>query len=159
MAPVVDHECALTAFVQEQQKRLDAVIALAERQQREIEQLKKALIGPKSERTKKMPSVDKAVGKSPSTPEEKLARRRANAKARKALEVVTVDHKVPDDERSCPRCGNEALEQLGAGRATEVIEYVPGRFVRRRHVQEVLRCRCNGHVVTAPGAPKVFDVK
>lgn len=157
MAPVVDHECALTAFVQEQQKKLDAVIALAERQQREIEQLKKALIGPKSERTKKMPSVDKAVGKLASTPEEKLARRRANAKARNALEVVTVDHKVPDGERSCPRCGNEALEQLGAGRATEVIEYVPGRFVRRRHVQEVLRCRCNGHVVTAPGAPKVIE--
>jgi transposase len=33
----------------------------------------------------------------------------------------------------------------------------PGRFIRRRHVQEVLRCSCNGHVVTAPGAPKVIE--
>ena len=55
--PSVDHECAMTAFALEQTKKLDAVMALAERQQREIEQLKKALIGPKSERSKKMVSV------------------------------------------------------------------------------------------------------
>ena len=47
----------MTAFALEQTKKLDAVMALAERQQREIEQLKKALIGPKSERSKKMVSV------------------------------------------------------------------------------------------------------
>ena len=123
MAPVVDHDCALTAFVLEQQKKLDALVALADRQQREIEQLKKALIGPKSERSKKMASVDKAIGKPPSTPEEKLARRRANAKARENLEVVTVEHKVPDDQRSCPQCGSDQLEALGAGRASDVLEY------------------------------------
>ena len=65
MPPAIDHECALTGFVEEQQKKLDALIVLAERQQREIEQLKKALFAPKSERTKKMASVDKAVGKPP----------------------------------------------------------------------------------------------
>ena len=164
MPPVVDHECALTAFVmeqqnklQEQQKKLDSVIALAERQQREIEQLKKSLIGPKSERSKKMASIDKAIGKPPSTPEEKLARRRANAKAREQLQVETIEHKVPANERCCPQCGNDQLDPLGAGRTTEVLEYVPGRFVRRRHIQEVLRCRCNGHVVTAAGAPKVIE--
>ena len=37
MPPTVDHECALTAVVKDQQK-LEAVIALAQKQQREIEQ-------------------------------------------------------------------------------------------------------------------------
>jgi transposase len=38
-----------------------------------------------------------------------------------------------------------------------VYEYVPAKLVRVEHVQEVLRCRCGGHVVTAPGAPKVIE--
>ncbi|HMI82540.1 MAG TPA: transposase [Polyangiaceae bacterium] len=36
-------------------------------------------------------------------------------------------------------------------------EFVPARFVRVEHLQEVLRGRCNGFVVTAPGAPKVVE--
>ena len=150
MAPTVDHECELTTVVEQQAARIASL-------ERDLQQLKKALIGPKSERGKKLPSVDKALGKPPSTPEEKLARRRANAKARENLVTETVEHKVPDAQRCCPQCGNDKLAPLGAGRTTDVIEYVPGRFVRRRHVQEVLRCSCNGHVVTAPGAPKVVE--
>jgi len=34
---------------------------------------------------------------------------------------------------------------------------VPAKLVRVEHVQEVLRCRCGGHVVTAPGAPKAVE--
>jgi transposase len=155
--PPIDHECAMTAFALEQTKKLDAVMALAERQQREIEQLKKALIGPKSERSKKMAAIARSIGKAPATPEEKLARRRENAAARKELVVEVVEHKVPDEQRTCPKCTTGKLTPLGDGRSTEVLEYVPGRFIRRRHVQEVLRCSCNGHVVTAPGAPKVIE--
>ena len=157
MPPTVNHECELTAYVLEQEKKLNAIIALAEKQQREIEQLKKALYAPKSERSKKMAGVDKALGKPPASAEEKLARRRANAEAREKLATEVVEHKVPDAQRSCPQCSNDKLLPLGAGRTTEVIEYVPGRFVRRRHVQEVLRCTCGDHVVTAPGAPKVIE--
>ncbi|MDB4935746.1 MAG: Mobile element protein, partial [Labilithrix sp.] len=36
-------------------------------------------------------------------------------------------------------------------------EFVPSKFVRKEHVQEVLRCRCGGCIVTAPGAPKVVE--
>ena len=155
--PPIDHECAMTAFALEQTKKLDALMALAERQQREIDQLKKALIGPKSERSKKMAAIARSIGKTPATPEEKLARRRENAAARKELAVEVVEHKVPDEQRTCPKCTTGKLTPLGDGRSTEVLEYVPGRFIRRRHVQEVLRCSCNGHVVTAPGAPKVIE--
>jgi transposase len=163
--PVVDHDCALLPYVEEQQRQLEAMRALAEKQQRELdetkrmlEQVKKALIGPKSERAKakKMLSPEKALGATSSTPEQAQARRRENAAEKRQLPSVTVDHPVPDDQRSCPKCGNESLEPLGDGRVTEVYEYV-AKVVRVRHVQETLRCRCNGHVVTAPGAPKVVE--
>ena len=158
MAPAVDHDCVLVAVVEEQQRKLDALLALAERQQRELDQLKKALIGPKSERakTKKMMSPEKALGTTTSTPEAAQARRQERAAAKKLLDSVTVNHPVPDDQRACPQCGNEKLDPLGEGRVTEVIEYV-AKVIRVRHVQEVLRCRCNGHIVTAPGAPKVVE--
>ena len=44
------------------------------------------------------------------------------------------------------------LDPLGDGKKTTGWEFVPARFVRVEHVQEVQRCRCNGFVVTAPGA-------
>jgi transposase len=46
---------------------------------------------------------------------------------------------------------------MGAGKSTFVWEFVPAKFVRQEHVQEVLRCRCGGCVITAPGAPKVVE--
>jgi transposase len=70
---------------------------------------------------------------------------------------VTVDHKVPNDQRRCTACGGDKLTPLGEGKKTTVWEFVPARFVRMVHVQEVLRCRCNGCVITAPGAPKVVE--
>ncbi len=64
---------------------------------------------------------------------------------------------MPDAERRCTVCGNDKLDPLGDGKKTTVWEFVPSRFVRVEHVQEVLRCRCNSFVVTAPGAPKVVE--
>jgi transposase len=46
---------------------------------------------------------------------------------------------------------------MGPGNTTHVLEFVPAKFVRHEHVQEVLRCRCGGCIVTAPGAPKVIE--
>ena len=46
---------------------------------------------------------------------------------------------------------------MGPGKSTFVWEFVPASFVRHEHVQEVLRCRCGGCVITAPGAPKVVE--
>src|SRR6478609_6572003 len=110
----------------------------------ELAQLKKAHIGPKSERSK-MPRLP---GK-PSTPEERLAKRRAQAADRAQTETVRTEHKVPLEERTCPSCGNDKLKPIGEGRTTTVFEFVPARFVRHEHVQEVLRCRCGDYVVTA----------
>jgi transposase len=156
MVPLPDHDCSLTEFMLEQQRRIEELLERTERQSQEIAQLKKALIGPKSERTK-MPSVDAALGLEPVSAENRHARRRERALQKHQLETIRVEHKVPEAERSCPKCGNATLSALGEGRTSVVYEFVPAKLMRVEHVQEVLRCRCGEHVVTAPGAPKVIE--
>src|SRR5262252_2436723 len=156
MVPAPDHDCSLTEYMQEQQRRIDELVERTERQAQEIAQLKKALIGPKSERIK-MPSVESALGTEPVSAENRHARRRERALQKQILETIRIEHKVPDAERSCPKCGSDTLSALGEGRTTVVYEFMPAKLVRVEHVQEVLRCRCGGHVVTAPGAPKVIE--
>ncbi|AKU95769.1 Mobile element protein [Labilithrix luteola] len=64
---------------------------------------------------------------------------------------------MPEVLRRCTACGSTELTAMGPGKSTFVWEFVPASFVRHEHVQEVLRCRCGGCVVTAPGAPKVIE--
>lgn len=156
MALSLDHDCELVAVVEDQQQKIEQLLALTQKQQREIDQLKKALIGPKTERLK-MPAVADELGREPITTENRAARRREQAAVRGQIQTLREVHRVPDDQRSCPKCGNTELTPLGEGTVTSVLEYVPAHLVRVEHVQEKLRCRCGEHVVTAPGAPKVIE--
>ena len=146
VVPPVDHECVLQ----------DVVVALSNelaKLKHELAQLKKAHVGPKSERQRKMPAIK---GEAP-TPEQQLANRRARAAARAEIATETTHHAVPADQRACPKCGNDKLKPLGKGKTTVVYEFRPARFIRHEHVQETLRCKCNGYVVTAPGVPRVIE--
>ena len=49
------------------------------------------------------------------------------------------------------------MKPLGPGRTSEVYEYIPARFKRQVHVQEVLSCQCGGGLVTAPPPAKGVD--
>jgi transposase len=146
VVPPVDHDCVLK----------DVVVAQANeiaRLKHDVDQLKKALIGPKTERSK-MPRVDAGKRR---TPEERLAKRRANAAAKQKLETVRTPLKVPPEAKTCPDCGLvDAMKPVGTGRETTVFEFIPARWIRHIYVQEVLRCDCRNYVVTAPGAPKVI---
>ncbi|WP_257792451.1 IS66 family transposase zinc-finger binding domain-containing protein [Myxococcus xanthus] len=66
-------------------------------------------------------------------------------------------HADPSEERQCPACGGDELKPLGQGRTSLVYEYVPARFERQVHVQEVLACACGRGVVTAPPPARVVD--
>ena len=83
VVPPIDHECALQGVVAE-------LCNQVEKLKHELAQLKKAHIGPKSERTK-MPRVPTR----PVPPEERLEKRRANAADRAQTETVRIEHKVP----------------------------------------------------------------
>lgn len=146
VVPPVDHECSLTPVLIEMSNEIAKL-------RHELAQLKKTHYGPRSERTK-MPRPHAAE---PATPEQQLATRRANARDKAQIETVRTEHHVPAELRVCPSCGNDKLKPIGMGRSSIVFEFIPARFIRHEHVQEVLRCKCGDYVVTAPGAPKVFE--
>ena len=146
MVPPVDHDCALKDVVVQQANEIAKL-------KHEIDQIKKALLGSRSERSK-MPRIKVGPAK---TAEDRQRTRDERAAAKALIPTVTTEHKVPLEQRTCTACGNDKLTPLGAGKTSTVWEFVPARFVRHVHVQEVLRCRCNGYVVTAPGEPKVFE--
>ncbi|MBK8172006.1 MAG: IS66 family transposase [Sandaracinaceae bacterium] len=122
--------------------------------ERQIAQLQKVVMGPRSE---KMPSVAKSLGVGKRTPAEIAATRQERAEARDSMPAVRIEHAVPDADKTCSVCGGTQFSKLGEGRTTSVFEYVPPRIVRHEHVQEVLRCACGECVLTAPGAPKVVE--
>ena len=146
VVPPVDHDCSLKEFVTQIADRLAML-------EHENAQLKKALYGRRSERSK-MPRVKAGQ---PPTPEQAKVTRQARAEAKAQTPTVRLEHKVPEALRRCTACGRTDLTAIGAGKSTHVWEFVPAKFVRVEHVQEVLRCRCGGCVVTAPGAPKVIE--
>ena len=57
------------------------------------------------------------------------------------LRQETVEHPVSERVRKCPYCG-ETAQPIGTGKFTTEWDYVPGYFVRRRHIQEVVACPC-----------------
>ena len=144
--PPVDHDCSLRGFVTELADRLAKL-------EHENAQLRKSLYGKKSERSK-LPRVQVSE---PATPEEAQATRRARAEAKAQTPTLPIEHKVPEAQRRCTVCGRTDLEPMGPGKKTYVWEFVPAKFVRHEHIQEVLACRCGGCVVTAPGPPKVVE--
>ena len=144
--PPVDHECSLLEIVKDLANRLAKL-------EHENAQLKKSLYGVRSERSK-LPRVKTGE---PVTPEQTKKTRRKRAAAKAETPTVRVEHKVPEPMRRCTACGRTDLTPMGPGKSTFVWEFVPARFVRLEHVQEVLRCQCGGCVITAPGAPKVVE--
>ncbi|WP_374265040.1 IS66 family transposase [Corallococcus sp. RDP092CA] len=113
-------------------------------------------------RTEKLPTVATELRKdadSTAARAEAAKEKRRERAARKAEEAPAreLHHAVPAEERHCPACGSEDLKPLGQGRTSVVYEYMPARFEKQVHVQEVLACACGRGVVTAPPPARVVD--
>lgn len=132
----------------------------------EVARLTRDLVGRRSEKIK-IPTVDREREANEPPSEEEIARRREEAeKTRReralakgaALGTEDVDHRVPEDMKRCPTCGGTECTELPPETST-TIEYVPGRFVKRRHRRQkiVRRCGCEGRIVTAPAPPKLIE--
>src|SRR5438067_1767588 len=137
----VDHDCEWRDEAERLRDELAELKTSVEQIRAEMDSLKRRLLGPKTE---KLPpighEVRKKVGPDPAAAQEA---RRANAKLRSARVVTErIDHKIPDDERKCPKCGRDKLKRVGKGKPTVEWEYVPGYFRRRVHVRETLACPC-----------------
>jgi transposase len=125
-----------------------------------MEALERRVLGPKSE---KMPRPEDELRRKerPEDAEARrlaaLQRRRERAALREKLRQQTVLHHVTDEQKQCPRCGGTASRPLGDGKETSLYEYVPGYFVRQKHVQEKVACRCGEYIATADPPRKVVE--
>jgi transposase len=148
---------AATARIAEQDS---ALAKLAEQQasmQGTMEKLQRHVFGKRSE---KMPSVAEAIRDPERAEAERVAAlqtRRENAELKRQLVTRRIEHKVREEQKTCPKCGGHDFSKLGDGLMTELYELVPALVERQLHVQEKLRCRCDETIITADGPDKVFD--
>lgn len=146
-----------TEQVREQQAVIDGLVARVSELEQELLREKRQLLGPKSER---MPTPEEEQKKR--EPKEKRGgyknpgKRRENKKKEETLRVEVVPHPVPDEERRCPQCGEEA-KPIGNGDISVELEWVPGHFVKRMHHVEVARCPCKQHYVRGPAPVRVQE--
>ena len=136
--------------IAKQGEQLDQLLATVDKLQRHV-------FGKRSE---KITPLERAI-RDPAKAEENriaaLQTRRENLEKKRQLVTRTIQHKVPEADRTCPKCGGHDLTSVGDGLETELYELVPAMVERQIHVQEKLRCRCGETVLTAPGPVKVFD--
>ena len=150
----LDHFCPWREEAEELRERLTALEA-------KMASLERHVFGRKAER---LPTVSEQLRGEPTEQEASaqaqaaLQKRRERA-AVKLTQALTreVRHAVPPQQRQCPACGSQELKPLGQGRTSVLYEYLPPRFERQVHVQQVLACACGQGVVTAPAPPKVVD--
>jgi transposase len=83
--------------------------------------------------------------------------REENAAARRQLQTRRIEHRIPQEDKVCPKCGGVEFTPLGEGKLTELYELVAARIERQVHVQEKCRCRCGETILTADPPDKVFD--
>lgn len=122
----------------------------------ENEELKRALLGQRSERQK----ASERAPKPPVDPQEAEARqkegqakRRTNRRQKKALPAEDIEHPAP---AICPGCsGTGPFSDLPAVVSFEY-ERVPEKLIKRRHVQRKHVCHC-GHIACGPAPVRVGD--
>jgi transposase len=140
----LDHFCPWREEAEELRAKLSAV-------EDRLAALERHLFGKKSE---KMPSLARELGKKP-TRAETTKKRAKHAAEKKRLPSEPVEHKVPDAERTCPKCNVQA--KPAGTKTSDEYDYVPGYFRRRVHRRETLACTCGEYIVTAPAPLRVYD--
>jgi transposase len=132
----------------------------SEKLERQNAELKRMVFGQSSER---MPPMDREVAKKRNSPADKkkrrkngAAKRRKNRKKKKNLRTEDVHHHIEDD-LVCPECGGTDFVQIGEGDESFEYEYVPGHFVRRRHLRQKKACKNGCCILTAPAPRRVSD--
>ncbi len=144
-------------LVKSLQKTMEGLQQSLESLRAENAQLRGMLFGRRGE---KIPPTEREVAKRQGDTQARRDRtkaKRANAaQRRRELPEVEVVHPVAPEQENCPEC-HGAFRDLGEGEASSEIEYVPGRFVRRRHLRKKRVCRCGDTIVVAEAPARVAD--
>ena len=118
----------------------------------QLDILKRQLFGKKSEK-------QLAPYKPPRPPVDPVAtqkKRHDNAAARDSLPTDDIVHPLPPQACACPKCGG-VVDRPMPPKISEEIELVEAHFRRRRHIREVMACRCGQYIAEAPAPPRVFE--
>ena len=143
------------------QALLATLTALITELRAENAELRRAILGPKSERTPKHRTSGGKKRKKDETEEEKAKRleaarlkRKENREEREAkMPEERVEHPAPT---TCPRCeGTGPFTSLPADVSSE-IEHLTERLKRLVHVMEKQLCSC-GHIFAAPSPQRVTE--
>ena len=118
----------------------------------------KQIIGPKTER---LPTPEEELKKREGHKPERgghtnPAKRAKNAATKAALPADVITHLVPDEERRCPHCGEDAT-QIGKGDVSVEYEWVAGYIRKRLHIVEAARCPCKQHYARGPAPVRVQE--
>lgn len=124
--------------------------------EREVRQLKKHFLGPKSEKIPTPLEELRAADGEKADPELTLKKRLENALLREEFPTRTIQHLVPAAARLCSRCLTSMRPDLAIS-AAPIIEYAGNGFVRELHQLEVLVCDTCLRKVTAPEPPRVLE--
>jgi len=169
---MAEHSCPWRRTADEQAEQLRVQQAALEAQQAELKEMTarvtelehklslatKQIVGPKSER---MPTPEQELKQREGHKPERggytnPAKRKENAEKKAAIAGEVVPHLVPEEQRICPHCGEEA-KSIGDGEPSVEWEWVPGHFEKRLHLVEVLRCPCKQHYVRGPAPVRVKE--
>jgi len=97
-----------------------------------------------------------AAASSPAGPTRKGRKKKPRPEQAPGVKHEVREWPVSDRVRKCPYCGQMA-QPIGTGKFTTEWDYVPGYFVRRRHIQETVACSCGKHIARAEAPLRVFD--
>jgi len=90
-----------------------------------VDKLQRHIFGKRSE---KITPLERAIRDPARAEEDRIAAlqiRRENLEAKRQLATRTIEHEVPEADRTCPKCGGHDFTPLGDGLETEMYELVP----------------------------------
>lgn len=83
-------------------------------------------------------------------------RRGHGPRAQTELKVEEVVRELPEDDRACPKCGEQLEEMKGQTEDSELITNIAAEYWKLLVMRQKYRCRCNASIVTAPGPRRVI---
>jgi transposase len=130
-------------------------------------QLRRAFLGPRSERLTSIQNeihtaLEAKATETPFSSEGAKRLRRSRAEGphkKKRLLAEEVKHGFSEGELHCPycECKSEDFRALGQGEISFEYEYIPPRFKCLKHIRQKMRCACGATVMTAPGPQRVSE--
>ena len=153
-----DRDVAILDILKVLRDQNEKLVAQLAQRDAENAELRRRVYGPRRERITPLEreAAERAKKSAAERRDAAAAARAAARAANKELPQVEIIHPVAPAAEVCNKCCG-TFRLLGEGERSDEIEYVPGRFVRRRHRRERKVCRCGECIVVAPAPARVAD--